>query len=232
MQRVGKMKIYHYTKCNRLNSIFEDGFIATELKRTLSSGDNLTDYVWLTEKLSYPKTALPLISNHLETSLVVHLQHKGVYVDLDKLGAEFGRFYRFGFDSTDVRVKKWFYCDERKQLKNNAGWMRMESVANKVDDDVRSFWIATQDLALENFSLEVFDGGWKMLLDNTSLSNLNGESRKVIDELKEISIEKCEEFNIPASHNSNTSSIPSTAAIPAEMLVAKLAQLLCASYHR
>ena len=43
------MKIYHYTKCNRLNSIFEDGFIATELKRTLGSGASLTDYVWLTE---------------------------------------------------------------------------------------------------------------------------------------------------------------------------------------
>ena len=194
------MKIYHYTKCNRLNGIFEDGFIATELKRTLGNGDSATDYVWLTEKLSYPKTALPLLSNHLETSLVVHLQHKGVYVDLDKLGAEFGRFYRFGFDSADTRVKKWFFSEERKPLKNNAFWMRMESVANKVDDDVRSFWIATQDLALENFSLEVFDCGWKMLLENISLSNLNNESVKVIDELKALSVEKCKEFGIPHSH--------------------------------
>ena len=225
------MKVYHYTKCNRLNSIFEDGFIATELKRTLGNGDSATDYVWLTEKLSYPKTALPLLSNHLETSLVVHLQHKGVYVDLDKLGSEFGRFYRFGFDSTDVRVKKWFYCDERKQLTSNVAWMRMESVANKVDDDVRSFWISTQDLALENFSLEVFDRGWQTVLENASLSNLDGESRRVINELKEISIEKCEEFNIPSSHASNISTTSPSYSTPAEMVVAKLTQQLFASCH-
>jgi hypothetical protein len=194
------MKIYHYTKCNRLNSIFEDGFIATELKRTLGNGRSATDYVWLTEKLSYPKTALPLISNMPETSLVVHIQHKGIYVDLDKLGAEFGRFYRFSFDSADTRIKKWFFSEERKHLKNDALWMRMESVANKVDDDVRSFWIATQDLALENFSLEVFDGGWKMLLENVSLSNLSAECKSIIAKIQAVSIENCKEFGIPHSH--------------------------------
>jgi hypothetical protein len=181
--------------------------------------------------LSYPKTALPLLSNHLETSLVVHLQHKRVYVDLDKLGAEFGRFYRFGFDSTDVRVKKWFYCDERKKFTNNAAWMRMESVANKVDDDVRSFWIATQDLALENFSLEVFDGGWQTVLENTSLCNLDGESLRVINQLKEISVEKCEEFNIPSSHASTISSTSPSYSTPAEMVIAKLIQQLFSSCH-
>lgn len=194
------MKIYHYTKCNRLNSIFEDGFIATELKRTLGNGMSATDFVWLTEKLSYPKTALPLISNKPETSLVLHIQHKGIYVDLDKLGAEFGRFYRFSFDSADIRIKKWFFSEERKHLKNNAFWMRMESVANKVDDDVRSFWISTKDLALENFSLEVFDGGWKMLLENVSVSSLSAESQSIISKLQAESIENCNEFGIPCSH--------------------------------
>jgi hypothetical protein len=194
------MKVYHYTKCNRLNSIFEDGFIATELKRTLGNKDNVTDFVWLTEKLSYPKTALPLISNYLETSIMIHLQHKGIFVDLDKIGAEFGRFYRFSFDSSDIRIKKWFFSDERKLLKNNVLWNHMESVANRVDDDVRSFWIATQDLALENFSLEVFDGGWKVLLENVSISNLNIESKEVIKTLQSISIDSCKKFDIPCSH--------------------------------
>ena len=194
------MKIYHYTKCNRLNSIFVDGFIATELKRTLGSKDNVTDFVWLTEKLSYPKTALPLLSNHLETSLAIHLQHNGVHVDLDKIGADFGKFYRFSFDSTDARIKKWFFTEERKLLKNNAFWMRMESVANKVGDDTRSFWIATQDLALEKFGLEVFDGGWKVLLENVSVSNLNAESKSIINNLQAVSIENCRDFGIPHSH--------------------------------
>ena len=200
------MKIYHYTKCNRLNSIFEDGFIATELKRTLGSGASLTDYVWLTEKLSYPKTALPLLSNHLETSLAVHLQNKGIHVDLDKLGAEFGRFYRFSFDSTDTRIKKWFFSEERNPLKTNTAWMRMESVANKVGDDVRSFWISTQDLALEGFTLEVFDGGWKTILENVSLSNLSIESIKIINGLKALSIEKCGEYGIPSAFTPTTPS--------------------------
>jgi hypothetical protein len=194
------MKIYHYTKCNRLNSIFEDGFIATELRYTLGKKDSVTDFVWLTEKLSYPKTALPLLSNHLETSLAIHLQHKDVYVDLDKIGAEIGRFFRFSFDSSDVRIKKWYFCDERKLLKNNTFWMCMESVANKVNDDVRSFWIATQDLALENFSLEVFDSRWKVLLDNVSISNLSTESKTTINMLQSISIDSCKEFGIPHSH--------------------------------
>ena len=79
------MKIYHYTKCNRLNSIFEDGFIATEKKRTISYVEKITDYVWLTEKQNYPKTALPMLSSLPETSLLIHLKHQGIHVDLDKI---------------------------------------------------------------------------------------------------------------------------------------------------
>ena len=194
------MKIYHYTKFNRLNSIFTDGFIATEMKRTLGGGINLTDYVWLTEKLQYPKTALPLLGSFRETDLLIHLMNKHVHVDLDKIGAVFGKFYRFSFDSSDSRIKKWFFSEERKHLKNNQFWMRMESVANKVDDDVRSFWIATEDLTLENFSLEVFDGGWKVLLENVSLSNLSTEALNTISELKAISTAKCIEHGIPHKH--------------------------------
>jgi hypothetical protein len=194
------MKIYHYTKCNRLNSIFSDGFIATEMNRTLSNVIKNTDYVWLTEKNSYPKTALPLLSNYAETSLALHLQHKGIYVDLDKIGSEFGRFYRFSFESTDSRIKKWFFSEERKSLKNNLNWARMESIANKVGDDVRSFCIANQNLALENFSLEVFDKSWNMLLEDVSLSSLCNQSVNIIDELKILSIQKCKEFGIPPTH--------------------------------
>ena len=51
------MKIYHYTKGISMNSIFTDGFIATERKRGLSQIHLLTDCVWLTEKTQFPKTA-------------------------------------------------------------------------------------------------------------------------------------------------------------------------------
>ena len=194
------MKIYHYTKCSKLNSIFLDGFIATELKRTTGDGYSATDYVWLTEKNTYPKTALPFIYGFPETSILTHVQHKGVYVNLDKLGALVGSFYRFSFESTDTRIKKWFFSEERKNLKDDEFWRRMESLANKAGDDVRSFWISHNDIALENFSLEVFDGDWKPLLTDVSLSTLNRESKKVIEELKTLSIQKCEELGFPQSY--------------------------------
>lgn len=214
------MKIYHYTKCNRLNSIFEDGFIATEMKRTLSGEPKNTDFVWLTEKHTYPKTALPLFSTLPETCLLTHLKHKGVYVDLDKIGAIIGKFYRFGFNSADDKFTKWFNSKERTVARCSNQWMVMESIANKVGDDIRSFWIAKEDLPLENFSLEVFDGGWKMLLDNVSVSNLSDKSKETINELMSLSVKVCEEFDIPSSHKE-----------PTKKSVTRLIQQLYASYH-
>ena len=153
------MKIYHYTKGYCLNSIFTDGFIATETKRSISGGHRETDYVWFTEKTNYPKTALPSISGVPESNLGVHLSLKSVHVDLDKVGNYVGSFFRFGFESTDSHFKKWWHSDERASMNSNQLWSRMERVANKVGDDVRSSWISPNDVALENFSLEIFAGG-------------------------------------------------------------------------
>ena len=192
------MKIYHYTKTIKLNSIFEDGFLATEGERSLNSISHITNYVWLTEKTSYPKTALPLVPMFLETNLITHLQHKNVFVDLDKIGSVFGKFYRFSFESSDARLKKWFFSNERNLLQHNSIWSQMESKANKVGDDVRSFWISANRIALENFSLEVFENGkWNYVLQNTTLSNLNTSDTQVIEKLKCESIAKCEELGIP-----------------------------------
>jgi hypothetical protein len=88
------MKIFHYTKGYCLNSIFTDGFIATETKRSISGGQKVTDHVWLTEKTNYPKTALPSISGVPESELAVHLSNKSVHVDLDKVGNYVGSFFR------------------------------------------------------------------------------------------------------------------------------------------
>jgi hypothetical protein len=46
----------------------------------------------------------------------------------------------------------------------------------------------------------VFDGGWKFVLDNASLSNLSREEKDIISSLMSVSVELCEEFGIPSSH--------------------------------
>ena len=192
------MKLYHYTKANRLHSIFTDGFIATEMKRSVNTMQKETDYVWFTEKLQYPKTALPAFSLFPETSLSTHLLNKNVHVDLGKIGAVIGNFYRFSFNSEDTRFKKWWHCDERKEALLSDNWRRMESVANKVNDEVRTFWIATKDVQLINFSLEVFENNsWNVVLSNVSLNSASPETMQAIDELKAVSKNLCHEFGLP-----------------------------------
>ena len=191
------MKLYHYTKGWTLNSIFTDGFIATEGKRGLSKQDKFTDYVWFTEKNNYPKTALPSIPLFPETNLSLHLQHKSLFIDFDKLGHYTGNLYRFGFDSSDQRFKKWWHCEERKKMQCNDNWRSMESVANKVGDDARSFWISVNDVQLEDFSLDVFAGGWINLIEQGSITNANLETLTLIYSLMEMSANRCKELGMP-----------------------------------
>lgn len=192
------MKLYHYTKANRLHSIFTDGFIATEMKRSINTMQKETDYVWLTEKLQYPKTALPALRAFPETLLTVHLQTKNVHVDLEKIGFFIGNFYRFSFDSVDTRFKKWWHSGERKEALLKDNWRHMESVANKVNDDVRTFWIADINVQLTNFSLEVFENNaWNTVLSNVSLNDASPETMKVIGNLKQISKNLCHQFGLP-----------------------------------
>ena len=191
------MKIFHYTKGYCLNSIFTDGFIATETKRSISGGQRETDYVWLTEKTTYPKTALPNIPCVPESNLGVHLSQKSVHVDLDKVGNYVGSFFRFGFESSDRRFKKWWHSNERASMNSNQIWSKMESVANKVGDDVRSFWISPNDVALEDFSLEIFAGGWITLISKGSVNDADLETLMLIYSLMESSKSKCIELGFP-----------------------------------
>jgi hypothetical protein len=191
------MKIYHYTKGISMNSIFTDGFIATESKRGINSVSKLTNCAWLTEKTQFPKTALPFVSTMPETDLFMHL-NKSIYVDLNKLSQFTGGIYRFGFDSNESRFVKWKYSNERKAVENNIDWRRMESVANKVGDDVRSFWISPTDISLEKFSLDEFsDGGWKSLLTNCSLDSMTKDQADVIKKIKAISVSICNTYGLP-----------------------------------
>ncbi len=194
------MKIYHYTKGFCLNSIFTDGFIATESKRYISGGKKETDYVWLTEKNIYPKTALPMISGLPETDLLLHTVQKSMNVNLDRVGQHTGNVYRFGFNSTDIRFKKWWHSEERDFVKTNQLWSGMESIANKVGDDVRSFWISPNDVQLEDFSLEVYAGGWITLIENGSVKDADLETLTLIYSLMESSKSKCLELGMPVHH--------------------------------
>lgn len=177
------MKIYHYTKGISLNSIFIDGFIATEGKRGLNRIQKLTECVWLTEKTQFPKTAMPFVSLMPETNLAMHM-NQNVYVDLDKLSSFVNGVFRFSFDSRDPRFEKWHFSKTRKKIENNVAWRRMESVANKVGDECRSFWISNNDIQLTNFSLEKYENGqWVHLLHNCTLSSANDVEKDVIKKI-------------------------------------------------
>ena len=195
------MKIYHYTKGISMNSIFTDGFIATESKRGINRISKLTNCAWLTEKTQFPKTALPFISTMPETNLFMHL-NKSIYVDLNKLSQFTGGIYRFGFDSNESRFVKWKFSNERKVVENNIEWKKMESVANKVGDDYRSFWISPTDVRLEKFSLDEFsDGGWKSLLTDCSLDSMTKDQVDVIKKIKAISVSICNTYGLPISQS-------------------------------
>lgn len=191
------MKIYHYTKGIAMNSIFTDGFIATERKRGLSQIHKLTDCVWFTEKTQFPKTALPFLSNMPETKLSLHI-NKSVFVDLDKLSQLTGGIYRFSFNSDDKRFVKWRFSDSRKVVENNIEWRHMESIANKVSDDHRSFWISDNDVDLINFSLEEFsNGNWNHILTDCSLNKLCDNEANFINSIKATSASTCESYGLP-----------------------------------
>ena len=133
-----------------------------------------------------------------ETNLMAHIGKNAPFVDLDRLGDLVGGVFRFSFDSTDTRFKKWWFSKERKSVENNIEWRTMESIANKVGDEVRSFWISSEDVQLNKFSLEVFANGvWKMILNDVSLSTLNEGERSIIETISERSKKLCLEHGLP-----------------------------------
>lgn len=194
------MKLYHYTKGISIHSIFTDGFIGTERKRGLSVAKFLTDCVWLTERTAFPKTALPFIDGLPETNLANHLD-KRIFLNLDKIRIATGGIFRFSFDSTDHHFKKWHFSDERKAIINDLFLRRMESIANKVGDDVRSFWISSFDIPLSHFTLESYENGcWLTLLTCASMESLSDEESILINGLTTNSRIECMSYGLPFHH--------------------------------
>lgn len=194
------MKIYHYTKGISMNSIFTDGFIATERKRGLNQINKLTDCAWLTEKTQFPKTALPFISHMPETNINIHINN-AVYVDLNKLSEFTKGIYRFVFESDEDRFEKWRFSNSRNKVESNINWRQMESIANKVGDDHRSFWISDNDIALSNFSLEEFkNNNWNSVLTHCSFGKLSKNEISIIEQIKLKSKSACKEYGLPFHH--------------------------------
>jgi hypothetical protein len=74
----------------------------------------------------------------------------------------------------------------------------MESIANKVSDDHRSFWISENDVDLINFSLEEFSNGcWNNVLTNCSLNHLSDNEMSIINNIKTKSTSTCESYGLP-----------------------------------
>ena len=77
----------------------------------------------------------------------------------------------------------------------------MESVANKVSDDHRSFWISNNDVDLINFSLEEFLGGaWNKILTSCSLNELSNSEMTTVNNIKIKSTSTCKSYGLPVHH--------------------------------
>jgi hypothetical protein len=194
------MKTYHYTKTVHLNSIFADGFIATEMQRTLSPNTPfVTDVAWFTEKKMIPITSLPRISSIPATSLDMQMRIKNLHTDFVEIGKYVGGFWRFGFDSEKANLKKWIYSKTRANLISLEHLQNIEKIANKVGDDVRTFWISDSEVPLENFSLEYLNPltrEWDLVIENLSYSSLTQNEFAQIKYLSNLSIEVCKALNL------------------------------------
>lgn len=172
------MKIYHYTKGLHLKSIFIDGFIATEQKRNLNTdAPFFTDLVWLTESKTVPVTTLPFIPTIPSTNLEIRAKVKDMHTDYKSIAKPIGGFWRFGFESTSQKCEKWFFSNSRNEAYKHHGVLHTDQIANKVGDNIRDFWISTDDIPLENFTLEMLDLGrneW-VYVDPSTLRFINTE---------------------------------------------------------
>lgn len=151
------MKIYHYTKGMKLKSIFADGFIATEQKRTTNLDTRFfTDLAWFTSKKTFPITALPYIPSIPSTNLSLQMRIKNMPTDFSAVASLVGGLWRFGFDSESFDFERWHWSNSRNKNPHKDLLGSLERVANKVGDDSRAFWISEVDVPLRNFTLECF----------------------------------------------------------------------------
>lgn len=168
------MKIYHYTKGISFTQILQDGYIETECNSGITRIQKITNFVWLTEKESFPNTALPLLPGIPGTNLHLQLLSGGTLgVDYESVGKVVGGLYRIGFDSQDKRFLKWRGSNERNAVLRNPEWVVTEKIANRVRDNISKFWISRQKVQLVSCTVEVYEQGqWIEFISADEYGNL------------------------------------------------------------
>lgn len=195
------MKIYHYTKGIHINSIFTDGFIATEQTRNLNySAPFATDLAWFTEKTTCPITALPCIPSIPATNLKVQASIRNLRTDFVQIGFHIGSFWRFGFDSENPIFEKWHFSKIReKSLKSPLGF-HIEKIAKDVGDEPRKFWVSSRNVPLVNTTLEYLSpisGEWELVMNEFSVTDKSPKVQTRIDDLCDLSKEICNQLGFP-----------------------------------
>lgn len=185
------MKIYHYTKGIHLNSIFTDGFIATEQTRNLNyQAPFATDLAWFTEKTTCPITALPRISSIPATDFNVQASMRYFPTDFVKIGKYIGCFFRFSFDSENSIFQKWHFSQARKECSKNPLGNHRERIAKAVGDEPGRFWVSPVNVPLEKTTLEYLSpisGEWEVAISEFSITDKCPIVQKYINFLCEIS---------------------------------------------
>jgi hypothetical protein len=97
----------------------------------------------------------------------MHLYAGSLAMYYESISRASAGLYRFGFHETDNRFTQWFRSNERRAIRGDHKWEMMERIANKVGDDVRSFWISTNDITLSRYTLErLVNNQWVTLIDS------------------------------------------------------------------
>ena len=195
------MKVYHYTKGIHLNSIFVDGFIATEQYRNLNQWAPFpTDLVWFTEKTICPKTAFPFISSIPSTDLGLLGRTPNMVIDYKEIAKHIGGFWRFGFDSTNQLLEKWHWSEARRLALESEQGRMIEKIANEVGDEPRKFWVSNNNVPLEKVTLEYLSpvtGCWELVMSVFSNDDMSLDTQERIAGLCELSKNLCGFFGYP-----------------------------------
>jgi hypothetical protein len=188
---VFQMKLYHYTKGISFAQILHDGHIETGRNSgitRITRIQKLTNFVWLTEKASFPITALPLLPGIPGTNLHLQLLSGGTLdVDYESIGKIFGGLFRIRFDSQDKRFLKWRGSNERNAMLRNPEWVVMEKIANRVRDNISKYWIAPQKVDLVNCTVEIYmQGAWVEFISADKNGDLiEHDGRRLFDAMRQ-----------------------------------------------
>jgi hypothetical protein len=180
--------VYHYCKGVSLYSIFTDKFIATEQKRCINKAvKKNTNCTWFTSKETFPKTALPSIPG---------------ITSIGDIAKFTGGLFRFAVkleEHNDVMRSK--DSEERKVALRNFAWQAMETYANKVGDNVNCYFYSSNDVALENVTLQQYNqGNWVDVLPKLKISSVTAEQQTIIGDLMAKSAEVCKANGLRLHH--------------------------------